>query len=674
MTQLIDKRDLEYDRLARVPGAEAFLAETDRVAESVHHTLIAESDKVNRFTGHLTELRVEGAPAGLAERAGAGAAAATDGDYIAKAKEYLSSVSEAIGFAAGEPAEFEADPKVGETSGGMRVVSLQQTLNGIEVWGMAPKVWLGEDGTVERVVGDTASVPANVPTMPTVPVETALAAGAAKAAEPARIEGPFGTDELPGLDVSEGFRRLGAQAGSDQPMTFEAGAFDEAIPARLVYFYMGDGVRLVWSFRFSRAQGAVQYEALVEADEKTADPSAPQVLYLQDLANHVVGGLVFRQNPAETGFSLASFPLPLTDYPVAPPAAPMPGFPGPWVTRTDGHMATAGNNVQAVDGDTGKSFRINVDQAGNGVFAPNPDTPEQLITNIFFFCNYMHDFFVMLGFTEEHGNFQTVNFSGLGKGADPVVARAHPRPVFGTANMFTPVDGLAAEMNMGLVADTQRHTANDASVVFHEFTHGVSNRLVGGLNDAHALREKQSGAMGEGWSDYFALTIPNFFREQEHTVVGDWVVDDPGGIRQRPYDDGYPGDFGRIGQVGGGLNYTRIHNVGEIWCAALMEMTRRISTELGSKKRGYRIAWQAVVDGLKLTPKNPSFLTARNAVLRALKDLQGGPLTAAEYPGVRKAAWGAFARYGMGFDAFCPNASFTGCQAGTAPPPAGHED
>lgn len=32
MTQLIDKRDLEYDRLARVPGAEAFLAEYDRMA------------------------------------------------------------------------------------------------------------------------------------------------------------------------------------------------------------------------------------------------------------------------------------------------------------------------------------------------------------------------------------------------------------------------------------------------------------------------------------------------------------------------------------------------------------------------------------------------------------------------------------------------------------------
>ncbi|MGW0869532.1 M36 family metallopeptidase [Streptomyces sp. NPDC002740] len=671
MTQLIDKRDLGYDRLDRLPGAEAFLGETARVAESVRHTLIAEEGKVNRFTGHLTELRVEGAPAGLADRAGA---ASTDGDYIARAKEYLSSVSAAIGFAAGEPAEFEADPKVTVTSGGMHVVSLQQTLNGIDVWGMAPKVWLREDGTVDRVVGDTASVPGNVPTMPTVPVESALAAGAARAAEAVTLDGLLGTDELPALDVSDGFRRLSSQARNDQPMTFDKGAFDEAIPARLVYFYMGDTVRLAWSFRFSRAQGAVQYHALVEAEGMTAEGAAPQVLYLQDLTNHVVGGLVFRQNPVETGFALASFPLPLSDYPVAPRPTTGPGFPGPWVDRQNGSVATVGNNVQAVDGDTGESFEVDVDAAGNGLFTPAPDTPEQLVTNIFFFCNYMHDIFVMLGFDEEHGNFQTVNFSGLGVGADPVVAHAHPGPVFGTANMLTRADGLAAEMNMGLVAATGRHTANEAHVVRHEFTHGVTNRLVGGLHDANGLREEQSRAMGEGWSDFFALTIPNFSQEQEHTVVGDWVIDNPAGIRQRPYDDAYPGGFGDIGQLTGGLDYTKIHNVGEIWCAALMEMTRRISTELGSKQRGYRVTWQAVVDGLKLTPKNPSLLTARDAILRALKDLKGTSLTPAEYAEVRTAAWGAFARYGMGFDAFCPNASFIGCQAGGQLPPAGHED
>ncbi|MEV0375802.1 M36 family metallopeptidase [Streptomyces sp. NPDC050636] len=676
MTLLIDKRDLTYDRLDQVDGADAFLGDTDRVAAEVDHTLIAEPGKVNHFTGHLTELKVDGAPSLSGEQL---AGTVPEADYIARAKEYVTSVAQAIGFAADEPAEFEADPRVTTTSEGMRVVSLQQTLNGIEVSGMAPKVWLQDDGTVDRVVGDTASVPANLSASPAVPVEVALAVAAAKAAEPTTLQSPFGDDELPALDIAGGFERLASQARNDQPTTFSQGAFDEAIPARLVYLYMGGEVRLAWSFTLSRASLAVQYHALVEADDRTADKDAPEILYFQDLANHIIQGRVFQRNPAESGFGKVTFPLPTSAYPTQVPTTGIPsGFPLSWTGTHNGHVATDGNNVVAVDGNSGKTFDVLVNAAGNAVFDPKQDTPEQFVTNIFYFCNYMHDFFMMLGFTEEHGNFQTTNVTGKGKGADPVEAFAHPNPVEGTANMSTRADGLAAVMNMGLVSSSGRHTANDADVVFHEFTHGVTKRLVGGLLDAQGLSEPQSRAMGEGWSDFFALTTRNFSQAQERVVTGNWVINDPRGIRQRPYDSGYPGRFGDVGkgpgQLAGGLNYTRIHNVGEIWCATLMEMIRNVVMALGNKDRGYRVTWQAVVDGLKLTPKNPSFLVARDAILRALKAMKGGPLTDAEYTAARKAAWESFAKFGMGFDASCPNAFFVGCKGGTAMPPAGHED
>jgi extracellular elastinolytic metalloproteinase len=674
MTELIDKRDLDYDRLATVGGAEAFLDTTERVAAEVDHTLVAEPGKVNRFTGHLTELRVEGAP-GLTEEPGA---RTTEADYTAQARSYLASVAEAMGFASDEPAEFVADPRVTATSEGMRVVSLQQVHNGIEVWGMAPKVWLREDGTVDRVVGDTVSVPVNVPAVPAVPVEAALAVAAAKAAAPRTLEGPFGEDELPALDISGGFERLTHHALNDQPMTFTQGAFDEAVPARLVYLYMGGDVRLAWEFTFSRAHLAVQYQALVEADDRTRDKNAPEILYFQDVANRVVEGRVCRRNPAESGFDRVPFPLPLSEYPTEVPADPLPGFPGPWTGFQNGHVATVGNNVVAVDGASGRTFEITTDPQGNAVFDPPPDSPEQFVTNIFFFCNYLHDFFMTLGFTEKHGNFQTTNVSGEGAGADPVRAFAHPQPVLGTANMATQADGRAAVMNMGLVRSTGRHTALDGDVVVHEFVHGVSNRLVGGLHDAEGLRERQSRAMGEGWSDFFALTTRNCSQEPERVVVGNWVIDDPGGIRQRPYDASYPGGFGDIGKGPGeladDLDYTKIHNVGEIWCATLLEMTRRITAALGDKERAYRVTWQAVVDGLKLTPKNPSFLTARDAILGALRELRGSRLSEAEYEAVRQAAWESFAKFGMGFDAFSPTASFSGCRAGTRMPPPGHED
>ena len=70
-------------------------------------------------------------------------------------------------------------------------------------------------------------------------------------------------------------------------------------------------------------------------------------------------------------------------------------------------------------------------------------------------------------------------------------------------------------MKMGLVTSTNRHTAFDSTVVFHEFMHGVTNRLVGGPLNVRALDAPQSGGMGEGWGDYVACTITG------RTVVGD---------------------------------------------------------------------------------------------------------------------------------------------------------
>jgi extracellular elastinolytic metalloproteinase len=40
----------------------------------------------------------------------------------------------------------------------------------------------------------------------------------------------------------------------------------------------------------------------------------------------------------------------------------------------------------------------------------------------------------------------------------------------------------------------------DPTVIFHENTHGMSNRLVGG-GSTGCLFGLQSGGMGEGWSD-----------------------------------------------------------------------------------------------------------------------------------------------------------------------------
>ena len=101
-------------------------------------------------------------------------------------------------------------------------------------------------------------------------------------------------------------------------------------------------------------------------------------------------------------------------------------------------------------------------------------------------------------------------------------------------------------------------------LLFHEYVHGLTNRLVGGpLNDA-ALEAVQSGGMGEGWSDYFACIALG------KNVVGDWVVNRPTGIRKFRYDESFPDTYADVGTgryADGGP-----HNLGEIWCATLMSL------------------------------------------------------------------------------------------------------
>lgn len=225
---------------------------------------------------------------------------------------------------------------------------------------------------------------------------------------------------------------------------------------------------------------------------------------------------------------------------------------------------------------------------------------------------------------------------------------------------------------MGMVTSTNRHTAFDADVVFHEFCHGVTNRLVGGRLNASALEQPQSAGMGEGWGDYFALTIQNYDKSipTERRVMGDWVTNRQSGIRAFPYgprnaanepdpNKRFPDSFGNVGTG----RYNEVHNIGEIWCAALMHMNRMMGIRLNNYKFGHQIGWQIVVDGLKLTRANPIFLDARNAILKALDELKtSGRLNASDHKKARRRAWEAFAEFGMGTSAFCPNAGLQGIQ------------
>ncbi|QQS46363.1 MAG: M36 family metallopeptidase [Acidobacteriota bacterium] len=634
MSREIDRRDHSVNRVT--PAREAELRERAALVSDTmpgaHRVRVARMDPT---TGNPNLIVSESAPA-------------EEGNHVQRALDHLRGLRRVLGLVASQPIEYQADPQYQTTSSGSVAVHLQQLYKGIPIFQAAETVRFDPNGAIHETAGSSVSVPEEVVVSSGLTVEQAVLIAARHVAAPEPDElgakDQFGEPlQLASVDLA-GWQPKVSAAFAEKPerlTVLEAGPFGDQIKARLVWFPLDGGLRLTWEVILTMPAFQGQYRTLVDAQTE-------EILFCRQLVRTAIGrGNVYRVDGGSSRQG-TDFPRPLADYGLPIPPGLPPAFPDDWV----GTDRTEGNSVFARLGSSGQSG-TGVNQGGTVVFDPPAATgDDQKVLNIFYYNCVMHDFFYLLGFREQDGNFQSNNLGRGGLAADRVDARAHSGPVFGTANMATPADGLSPIMNMGLVSSTNRHTAFDSSVVFHEFTHGVSNRLVGGPADDRALEAIQSGGMGEGWSDYIACSI------NDATVVGNWVVNDPGGIRGFPYDSNFPDHFGKLGTG----RYNQVHNIGEIWCATLMEMNRKIGKVLGL---------QLVVDGFKLTPANPSFLDARDAILRALEGKRSaGQITQAEYDAARKGIWEAFAKFGMGPNARSNGATLSGIVADfNVPPP-----
>ena len=243
-----------------------------------------------------------------------------------------------------------------------------------------------------------------------------------------------------------------------RPTVLEKGPFENPIPAHLVIFNQPQS-RLAWHLVLTFPDYADQYAVIVSADDM-----AGEILYSKSTMHRAIArGKVFEFSPGVANRKFIDFPRAVSDFP-AMPATPLTNFPSDWVDVSQ----TVGNTVRATL-NFGTNSLSGTLQNGRVVFDPaQEDGDDQKLLNIFYFCNYMHDFLFILGFDEAAGNFQLVNFTHAGAGGDPVRARAHSGAVNGTANMSTGIDGQPPVMNMGLVVSTNRHTAFDADVVCHE--------------------------------------------------------------------------------------------------------------------------------------------------------------------------------------------------------------
>lgn len=216
------------------------------------------------------------------------------------------------------------------------------------------------------------------------------------------------------------------------------------------------------------------------------------------------------------------------------------------------------------------------------------------------------------------------------------------------------------------VAPLPSRTSNfDALITFHEMGHYITNRLVG---NANGLANRQGKAMGEGWGDFFAISMtsqaPDDFSSGAFPVGG-WTDLTPSSndnyyfsIRRYPYSADMqknPLTFKHIsnGVVlpmgpprnphAGGQN-SEVHNAGEVWCAVLWEVFVNLVAEHGHVDAERRML-EYVIGGLKLTPNMPTFTQARDGIVTAVSALDPTDLDA---------VWRGFAKRGMGVGAVAP--------------------
>jgi len=320
----------------------------------------------------------------------------------------------------------------------------------------------------------------------------------------------------------------------------------------------------------------------------------------------------------------------------------------------------------------------------------------QNATQVFYFVNSWHDHLLRapIGFTEAAGNFQRVNHGRSGKGGDAVNTQTDDGANtnnglpddfhIDNANMGTPPDGRSPQMQMYLQHQpftsypggdpfSPTNVGDEADTVYHEYTHGLSNRLNVDVQGRSTLGGQQAGAMGEGWSDWYAMDfLVDRGLQRDRAAKADvrLFIYDGVGVN---FDRTEPIDC-KVGQTGaslcngadtghrGGYTYAdyakvvggaEVHSDGEIWAQVLWSLRASI----GSKK-----SEALVTRAMEMAPYNPSFLDMRNAILVADTSVFGGQQ--------RAAIWKVFASRGMGFFAGSFGGGDSSPVASFAVPPA----
>jgi hypothetical protein len=157
----------------------------------------------------------------------------------------------------------------------------------------------------------------------------------------------------------------------------------------------------------------------------------------------------------------------------------------------------------------------------------------------------------------------------------------------------------------------------DGDIVFHEYGHGLTWRMIGSMSGTFA------GAIGEGASDVLAFLINGDDR------IGEYAYNDPLGIRTAPYST-HAVTFS-------GWTAGEVHTDGEIYAAAMWKVLENYKAANLSEDD----LMGDFVDGMNYTPASPTPDKMRDGMLQSI-----GP------DAVRECAiWRGFANKGIGVGA-----------------------
>ena len=172
---------------------------------------------------------------------------------------------------------------------------------------------------------------------------------------------------------------------------------------------------------------------------------------------------------------------------------------------------------------------------------------------------------------------------------------------------------MTATLRSGLAPQLMRDGDVDSDIIWHEYGHGLTWRMIGSMNGA------MSGAIGEGMSDTLSILINN------DDVVGEYSASDPIGIRSAPYT-GYPRTYGDFSGAS-------VHFDGEIYAAITWRLWELFQAGAIPKDT----LFDYLIGGMNFTPSGPAF-----------EDMRNGILQAASGTGHECLIWQAFADFGAG--------------------------